>query len=67
MLPISNAEETYSDFPFDVADMDNDGDLDVITVMSFIVIKTICQGRFRKRFRPTKELSPAQKTEPGYF
>jgi len=31
VLPISNAEETYSDFPFDVADMDNDGDLDVVT------------------------------------
>ncbi|HCQ39388.1 MAG TPA: hypothetical protein DIV39_09565, partial [Verrucomicrobiales bacterium] len=31
VLPISNIEETYSDFPFDVADMDNDGDLDVVT------------------------------------
>ena len=31
VLPISNAEETYLDFPFEVADMDNDGDLDVVT------------------------------------
>ena len=38
VLPLSNSEFGGSDLPFDVADMDNDGDLDVVTGLSLIHI-----------------------------